>query len=240
MKLYDELAEWWPLLSSPAEYAGEAEFFRRLIDEASGGAARTMLELGSGGGNDAYHLKTHYTMTLVDVSPQMLAVSRSLNADCEHVEGDMRTVRLRRAFDAVFVHDAIEYMTTEEDLRAAIRTASYHCRVGGVALFVPDFVRETFVEETDHGGHDGDGRSLRYLEWAFDPDPNDTTYLVDYAILMRQGDGEVRVVHDRHACGIFSRADWLRLLRETGFETRVLHDEWGRDLFLAKKLEPGR
>ena len=31
-----------------------------------------------------------------------------------------------------------------------------HCRAGGVALFVPDCVRETFVAETRHGGHDGE------------------------------------------------------------------------------------
>ena len=30
----------------------------------------------------------------------------------------MRNVRLGRTFDAVFVHDAIMYMTTEVDLRA--------------------------------------------------------------------------------------------------------------------------
>jgi hypothetical protein len=46
-------------------------------------------------------------MTLVEPSVGMLAVSRALNPDLEHVQGDMRTVRLGRHFDAVFVHDAI-------------------------------------------------------------------------------------------------------------------------------------
>jgi hypothetical protein len=39
-RLYRELAEWWPLLSAPEDYAEEAEEYRRLIDEASGGEAR--------------------------------------------------------------------------------------------------------------------------------------------------------------------------------------------------------
>ena len=81
-------------------------------------------------------------MTLVDLSPQMLAVSRALNPECEHREGDMRTVNLGRTFDAVFVHDAIMYMTSEADsLIAAMRNAYRHCRAGGVALFVPDYSR---------------------------------------------------------------------------------------------------
>lgn len=40
----------------------------------------------------------------------------------------MRTVRLGRTFDAVFVHDAVDYMTSEDDLRHVIETAFVHCR----------------------------------------------------------------------------------------------------------------
>ncbi|MEA2702730.1 MAG: hypothetical protein QOD63_675, partial [Actinomycetota bacterium] len=68
-----------------------------------------MLELGSGGGHNAVHLVADFAMTLVDLSDQMLDVSRRLNPGCEHVVGDMRTVRLGRSFDAVFVHDAVDY-----------------------------------------------------------------------------------------------------------------------------------
>ena len=99
---------------------------------------REVLELGSGGGHVALHLKQRFAMTLVDLSEDMLAVSRRLNPECEHLQGDMRTVRLGRTFDAVFVHDAVDYMTTEADLRRAIETAFAHCRPGGIAVFVPD------------------------------------------------------------------------------------------------------
>ncbi len=235
MKLYDELAEWWPLFSAPADYAEEAAFFARLLIDACKPAPRTVLELGSGGGNNALHLKSKFEMTLVDLSPQMLAVSRKLNPECEHREGDMRTVNLGRTSDAVFIHDAIAYMTSEADLNAAIRNAYRHCRAGGVALFVPDCVRETFVAETKHGGHDGDGRSLRYLMWTVDTDPTDTTYRTDFAIILRDRNGATRVVHDSHLEGIFPRAEWMRLLRAAGFEARALTDEWGRESFVAKR-----
>ena len=236
MKLYDELAEWWPLFSAPADYAEEAAFFARVLASACKPAPRTVLELGSGGGNNALYLKSQFEMTLVDLSPQMIAVSRALNPQCEHHSGDMRTVKLGRTFDAVFIHDAIAYMTSADDLQAAMRTAYRHCREGGVALFVPDCVRETFVEETKHGGHDGDdGRSLRYLMWSFDPDSTDTTYRTDFAIILRDNRGDTRVVHDSHIEGLFPRAEWMRLLRETGFEPRTLADEWGRVMFVAKR-----
>jgi SAM-dependent methyltransferase len=242
MKLYDELASWWPLMSAPADYAEEAAFYQRTLAAASERPLRTVLELGSGGGNNASHMKAHFAMVLVDQSPGMLAVSQALNPECEHVEGDMRTVRLGRQFDGVFVHDAIVYMTAEADLRMAIDTAFLHCRPGGAALFAPDFLQENFRPSTDHGGHDGNTHGLRYLEWTRDPDPSDTTYTVDYVYVLRDPDERVRVVHDRHIEGLFSRATWLRVLSEAGFvDARVLpleHSELpldAHDVFVAKR-----
>ena len=83
----------------------------------------------------------------------------------------MRTVRLGRTFDCVFVHDAVCYMTTEHDLRAAIATAAAHCRPGGVVLMAPDYVRETFRPGTDHGGHDGAERSAGISSGPGTPTP---------------------------------------------------------------------
>lgn len=220
MKLYSALADWWPLLSAPEEYEEEAGVYTRILLETVAPPARTLLELGSGGGNNAFHMKHRFDLTLVDISPGMLAVSRKLNPECEHIEGDMRAVRLRRQFDCVFIQDAVCYMNTPEDLLSAMRTAAVHCRPGGAALFAPDYVRETFEAGAAHGGHDGEGRSMRYLEWTWDPDPSDTTYLADYVYALRGGDGELEVVHDRHVEGLFSRREWLDLLDEAGFAAK--------------------
>lgn len=230
-RIYGDLASWFHLLTSPDDYAEEAEFYRRAIVDASPTPPKTMLELGSGGGNNAAYLKASFAMTLTDISSQMLAVSRTLNPECEHIQGDMRSIRLGRQFDAVFIHDAIVYMTTEDDLKRAIETAFVHCRQGGVALFDPDYTRETFRPTTSHGGHDRDGRALRYLEWVHDPDPRDTTYTTDFALLMREGD-DVRCEYDRGICGLFCHQDWLRLIRDAGFSPRAVP-------FEHSEVEPG-
>jgi ubiquinone/menaquinone biosynthesis C-methylase UbiE len=234
-KLYDELASWFHLLSAPGDYAGESEFARSLLVEGNPLPPQTVLELGSGGGNNASHLKAHFQMTLADLSPGMLDLSRKLNPECEHVAGDMRTMRLGRVFDAVFIHDALMYMTTEDELRQAIETAFVHCKPGGAALFMPDVLRETFVSLTTHGGHDGEGRGIRYIEWTFDSDPSDTTYTVDFAYLLREGNQPLRVVHDHHVFGIFPRETWLKLLQDAGFEPRCVADPWDREVFISHK-----
>jgi SAM-dependent methyltransferase len=235
MKLYDELAGWWPVFSDPKEYGPEAAHVARVLRKSSTPPPRTVLELGSGGGNSAFHLKAHFAMTLVDRSPQMLKVSRKLNPESKHIRGDIRTVRLGRTFDAVFVHDAICHMITERDLRAVMQTAYEHCRPGGVALFVPDFVRETFEAGTDQGGSDSARKSVRFLQWVFDPDPSDSTYHVDFAILLRNRNGSARVVHERHVLGLFPRARWLQLMRDVGLRPVVVRHKEFRELFVGRR-----
>src|SRR5438132_7733494 len=196
--MYTELASWFHLITAPEEYVEEADFYFQTILEASAAAPETVLELGSGGGNNAFHYKRYVTPVLTDLSAEMLRLSQKINPEIEHIHGDMRSLRLGRQFDAVFAHDAVCYLTTLDDLRDAMVTSFVHCRPGGVVLFAPDHVRETFAEGADHGGNDGPGRGVRWLEWTFDPDPSDSTYVTEYAYLLHQQGEPSRTVYDRH------------------------------------------
>ena len=155
-------------------------------------------------------------VVLSDLAPAMLRASEQLNPDCEHVLGDMRTLRLDERFDCVFAHDAICHMTTLEELRAAMTTAFVHLVPGGVALFVPDAIEDTFVESHDVQAAEQDGKALRALSWSWDPMPGDGQQQVDYALMLREN-GEVRCVHETHRFGLFSHAQWIALLEEVGF-----------------------
>jgi SAM-dependent methyltransferase len=243
-KLYSSFAHWWPLFSPRSDYEEAARVYGGCLDAGWEGQGHpTLLEFGCGGGSNASFLKERFRMTLTDVSPDMLAQSREINPECEHVEGDMRTLRLGRTFDRVFIHDAICFMTTPTELFQAIETAFVHCRAGGVAVFAPDYVRETFRPGTCHGGDDGADRSLRYLEWTWDPDPSDSQYVVDLVYAFRDRGDSIRVEHDRHILGVFGRQEWLRTLRQAGFEPTTesfCHSQVDHplDLFVGFKPEP--
>jgi SAM-dependent methyltransferase len=240
-RFYGELAPWWPLISPVEEYADEALEFARVLARASR-PVQSALELGSGGGHVAFHLKRQLSMTLSDVSAAMLAQSTQLNPECAHVQGDMRSLRLGRRFDAVLVHDAIEYMTSESDLALAMATAFTHCQPDGLAIFVPDQVTETFAPSTDCGGSDAaDGRGARYLEWSYDPDPADTTVTTHYSFLLRETDGRVSTATETHLGGLFSQDTWLRLVEQAGFEAEVAiertdEDREPRRIFLGHRV----
>ncbi|MBX3730819.1 MAG: class I SAM-dependent methyltransferase [Candidatus Sumerlaeia bacterium] len=243
LRLYRDLADWYPLLTPVEDYAEEAGFYRRLFEKHCRRPPRTLLDLGCGGGHNAAFLKATLACTLVDVEPAMLGISRRLNPECEHLQGDMRSVRLGRPFDCVLIHDAIAYMASRGDLAAAIATAFAHTAPGGVGMFQPDFVAESFEPGIEAGGSDGAGRSLRYLEWRDAPTPGSETYTTDMVYLLKSADGTVEVAHDRHVMGLFARATWLELIAAAGFDALAVPFEHsapntaGHEVFLG--LRPG-
>src|SRR5262245_49404341 len=165
-------------------------------------------------------------MTLVDRSPAMLRASRRLNPGCEHLRGDMRTARLGRTFDAVFIQDALMHLTTERDLRRTAATAFAHLREGGVALFAPDFVAETFRPSVESGGSRKGNREIRWLGWDVDG-------VATLAYVMKDG-GKVAGAIDRFRFALFSRAAWMRALRGAGFRPRRVRAVDGRDAFIGR------
>jgi SAM-dependent methyltransferase len=223
--MYTDLASWFHLLTAPHEYKSESDLYTRIMADAALIPVHTLLELGSGGGNMASHYKARFEATLTDLAPEMLALSKTINPELEHIQADMRTMRLGRQFDAVFIHDAVMYQTTADDLKAAIRTAFKHCRPGGVALFTPDYVKESYAPRTDCGGNDDGAVGLRYLEWTYDPDPDDCLINAEYAYIRRHADGSTTCDHERHVCGVFARQDWLDWLTEAGFQARAMEME---------------
>jgi SAM-dependent methyltransferase len=235
-RLYTDLAVWWPLMSPPSHYVEEADDLLPTLLGAPDAQPCTLLELGSGGGSLAFHLKDQFALTLTDRSADMLAVNRATNPECEHILGDMSTLDLGRQFDLVLIHDAIMYATDAASVQAALATAWRHCRPGGAAVFLPDCVKETFEPDTDHGGEDGtDGRAMRYMEWSWDPDPSDDTFDTLYVFALREADGTTRVERDLHREGVFARAAWLGWLHQAGFTATSRIDPWKRDVFVARR-----
>ena len=213
MRLYSELADWFHLLTAPEDYAEEAAEIVRLAEAAGDGELRTLLELGSGGGNNASHLKARFECTLTDVSEEMLAVSRRPEPGLRphrrrYADSPPRPhVRRRPRPRCGHVHD--DGGRSQGCARNGFRAhAARRRRALPARLDARDARRET-----ECGGHDGDGRSLRYLEWVRDPDPGDSTYEVDYVVALREADAPLRLVHDHHVEGVFSHDEWLALAR---------------------------
>ena len=220
LRLYNELAHLWPVISPPEDYAVEAVDWRRALRKYLGPGRHRLLELGVGGGHNLSHLTDEFDAMAVDISPRMLELSQRLNPNVVHHLGDMRTFRLPgQILDAVLIHDAIAYMLTEDDLRAAFATARTHLRPGGLLAVGPDLVLDTFKSGMKLSwSTQRDGVKITTEETVHDADPSDTvveshfTYTIDER-------GAKRVERDVHATGLFSIATWMLLMEEAGFRT---------------------
>ena len=216
--IYSDLSDWYRLLDPPEDHAIEAEQYAGVLRSHADGEVKTLLELGSGAGHNALYLKQWFDCTLTDISESMLDLSRQINTACRHHRGDMRDLRLGRQFDAVLAHDSVMYMKTEGELRQAISTAFAHLRSGGVALFVPDYFAEGFRESTTLHECVRGGMSMKCVEWSWDPDPDDDTFLTEFCFLIRESE-TVRCVHETHHEGMFRVDRWIAIMRECGFDT---------------------
>lgn len=239
-RLYGDLAHLWPLLSPAEDYTREARDWVDAIREYHGDGRHHILELGVGGGSLLSHLTGEFDADAVDCSEAMLEVAAEVNPDVTFHQGDMRTVRLDRTFDAVIIHDAIDYMISEPDLAAVFDTAAAHLASGGLFICSPDHTRETFHDPQVYTSTKTDGiTELTFVQYDYDPDPDDTEIesLMTYFI---RTDESLTIEHDRHVTGLFSRKTWHRLLEHAGFRVYerpcVNIEEPGHILFCGRRI----
>lgn len=227
-RLYKDLAWLWPVWGGVEEYRAESELFARLIKQYAKTGVSSILDVGCGGGKNAFHLKGHFALTGVDISEDMLALARKLNPDCDFRLGDMRDLNLGRQFDSAFINDSITYMRTKDELLSAFQSAFRHVRSSGVVVTYPDHTKETFVQnETKVSCANAPGKpdnlDVIFIENSYDPDPTDDSYEFTLVCLIRE-DGRLRIEDDRHVGGVFGLDVWRQSLRTAGF--RVHEEGW--------------
>lgn len=222
-RLYTDLAWLWPLWGDAAgEYAHYCRHVTGLIERYARRPAATLLNVGCGGGKNAFNLKEAFSVTGVDLSPAMLAQARALNPEGTFVHGDMRTFRLGRTFDAVLMDDGLSHMTSLADFAAAIGTAAVHLAPGGVLVATPDVTTETFrqndtsVTPATYPGP-RDGLEVVFVENSYDPDPTDEQYEMTILYLIRER-GQLRIERDHWTMGLFPLGTWRQVLHEAGLE----------------------
>jgi ubiquinone/menaquinone biosynthesis C-methylase UbiE len=145
----------WDRLERPAEGALELELTNRALKRHLVRPPARVLDLGGGPGRYALTLAEQgYTVSLVDLSPDLLEIARRRAAEThvqivEIVEGDARDLSRWPAgeFDAVLSLGPFYHLQTPEDRGSAARELKRVLRPGGI-LFAAFMPRLTFVRRT--------------------------------------------------------------------------------------------
>ncbi len=218
MRLYKDLSWLWPIISPPETYVDEGEILIEKIKEYGGDSAKTVLNMGCGGGHLDWVLKKAFEVTSIDISRDMMALAKKLNPEVEYLYGDMRTVRMGRLFDAVVLHDAVIHMINMDELKSAFRTAYEHLKSGGfVVTYVEEWPEHFVQNRTAVSNHEKDGIEVTFIENNYDPDPSDSNYECTLVYLIRR-QGRLEIETDRMTLGIFPVADWIEAMQVAGFE----------------------
>jgi SAM-dependent methyltransferase len=234
--LYGPLSWIWPIMSPPEDYVEEATLYLDYLRLFAEIPAKTLLDLGCGGGHNDWTLKNNVEVTGVDISKEMLALAKKLNPECRYLEGDMRKVRLGELFDVVLLHDSVNYMLTPEDLQAAFQTCHEHLKPGGAMLTVIERIPERFKQHgVSYKTRTKGDIELTYMEHIYDPNLEDTTYESTFIYLIRK-DGKLESHVDRHLCGIFPPSSWMQWMEEAGF--RVHQRPFTHSTYLEGQWDP--
>lgn len=215
---YNELAWTEDWLVDPAEYEDEVKVYVDLLKASAAESPRTLLHLGCGAGGHDRVFKQHFAITGVDLSLGMLNRARAAHPDIEYIEGDMRTLRLNRQFDAVAIPDSIDYMASLGDLRQAIQTAVEHLKSGGVLLVVGK-TEEIFRNNNFAYTGEKDGVHVTLLENNYINAFHPNTYEATLVYLIRR-QGELTIYTDQQVLGLFPQEEWDNVFRDAGVAMR--------------------
>ena len=242
MKLYGELAWVWSLFTDEETYIEEAENLTEIVLDALGddyNEGLSFLELGAGGGYLASALPKNWSLTLVDMAEEMILESQKIHPHARHIQGDMCHLDLRQQFDVILVHDAVMYLKSIEEAGALLRNIQRHLSPNGVAMIIPDAIKESFYERSFLGGasglHNEAVVDAQLTEWHWDPNPEDDQVMVEFSLLLRQ-DGQVQSVHESHPMLVLSLAQWMDLFQRADLQSEFSMIPWmgGGEFFLLK------
>lgn len=232
--MFDESAHIYDLLYSFKDYEAESVQLIALVRDRRPDA-RSLLDVACGTGVHLSHLReTFPDVAGTDVDAGMLAVARERLPDVPLTVADMRSLDLGRRFDAVTcLFSSVGYLSTAEDLAAAVARMAAHLEPGGV-LVVDGWIRpdrwhepggvHALAETRDDVAAARVSRSRR---------DGDTTTL-EFRYLIATHDG-FETAEETHVLTLFTDDHYRAAFRAAGLEPAVVEGPMGddRDRYVA-------
>jgi SAM-dependent methyltransferase len=241
MTVFGPYSRYYDLLYRDKDYAGEAEYVHGLLQKHHP-VAKSILDLGCGTGrHDLLLAQKGYNVNGVDLSGEMLAVAERQIEEgvikahksgsvlpLSFSQGDLRSIRLNRTFDAVIsLFHVMSYQATNDDLLAAFVTARNHLAPGGVFIFDCWYGPAVLTDRPAvriRSLEDNEIAVTRFAEPVIHP--NENLVDVNYLVFVRdKASGEVEELKETHRMRYLFLPEIKLLLRDAGLSI-VEAREW--------------
>lgn len=220
---FDAYSRYYDLLYRDKDYEAEVDYIASLLTR-HGCVGQQLLEFGSGTGRHGRLLAGRgYQVTGIERSPEMVALAQSGDGGpgftCQ--QGDIRTVRLGRTFDAVLsLFHVLSYQVDNAAIQAVFNRAAEHLRPGGLFLFDVWYSPAVYGQkpETRVKRLTGDGLEITRIAEPRSY-PNDNRVDVHYTLFVRDmTSGAVAIFAETHPMRHFSLPELDLFAAGAGFE----------------------
>ena len=222
---YGDFASYYDALylAQGKNYELEACRLHRLIQKYKTSTGNRLLDVGCGTGEHLRHLKDFYSVEGVDISSEMLRVARNKLRGVPLHQGDMRTFRLGKVFDAVVcLFGSIGYVESLSGLQQAVENMRRHMAGGGVLVIEPWLGPDDLQDGRTHlVVAESQGRKI--VRIAHTSVRNGVSEIL-FHFVVADADG-VRYFEERHRLGLFRPAEYREALEKSGLQ--VLYDTDG-------------
>ncbi|MFF8957365.1 class I SAM-dependent methyltransferase [Streptomyces sp. NPDC014894] len=203
------------------DFEAEADEVARLI-AARLPAASSLLDVACGTGAHLVRFAERYQHVAgLELSEPMLALARSRLPEVTFHQGDMRTFRLGRRFDAaVCLFGSIGYVDGPEGLSATLERFAEHLTPGGVLVVEPWWTPEAFTP--GHVAADVvtvDGTRIARVSHA---SLDGTASLMNVHYVIAHEETGVRHFSEEHRCQLFTREQYDDAFTSAGFAVERL------------------
>lgn len=227
MSNYSVFAQFYD--AAMGDMGAKIDFLKSLI-KTYNPDAKTVLEVASGTGTVLEGLVSDYEVSGVDLSPEMVAVSKEKLSGVDIRVGDMTDFNFKKKFDVVLcVYDSINHLPEWRQWEATIANAHKHLNDNGILIF--DF---NTIEQLDRLANDPPyGREIGTDYMIMDIRDEGSRYNWDVKVFEKNEDGRFTL----HQDNIYEVSFPLTQVKETvlkNFTIETIDNPKGR-----KEGEPG-
>lgn len=235
--LFGVYSQYYDLLYRDKDYDAEADYVRSLVNRFSDRTV-DVLELGCGTGKHAeLFASAGWNLLGVERSQEMLSAaktrihamaSRNLPGSFDAREGDVRTFRTSRQFDAVLaLFHVVSYQTSNDDVTQMFQTAFQHLKPGGLFVYDIWYGPAVLSERPAVRIKRMEDPSISVIRIA-EPElcPNTNRVDVNFTVLVTsKTTGTVQQIQERHSMRYFFEPEMDLICRANGFQ-RLHSEEW--------------